>query len=1446
MIFGSHHKVNKSHDSTNTDESEATLRQRRTAPWRALFFFTTKANLPCLILGITCSVIAGLAAPFTAFLTGKVFNGFTEYAAGQWSKEKLHNEEIKYIIFLVCVAVAKSMIHSLDFTLWMSFGELQAKSARDRLFYGLLEKNTEWYDMRKNGIGALLPRLQAQIRDLQLATAQPLGSTFALTSEAILQLAQALYYSWDLTLVTLSTAPIIMIAMTYLGNGMQSSINKQQDMLSEGQKHSTSAFTAIETVKCFNGQEMELKKYTGVINVAADWYYRVINCAALQMALVVLLSVSMFVQGFYYGGVLMSKGSKTSGDIVTTFLSAVGALQALQNILPQMIVLEKGRTAGSTLRRIMAEVSKGSRVQFIRKLLQPATCKGHIEVRNLSFAYPARPDKLALDDVTMSIPRGELTFLIGKSGSGKSTLGQLLVGFYSCPSSIFVDGLSLETLDVTWLRSNITLVEQQSLLFNDTIFRNIAFGRRDHKGVTKAEVNDAAEFALLQMMIADMPNGLDTMVGYKGGKMSGGQRQRMALARARLRNTPVLLLDESTSALDTISRSLVMDAIRRWRHGKTTIIITHDVSQIRPSDYLFVLEHGKIADEGRRGDLETVGDSPFEQFLPKGHQVTRPENCFTDPEYIHESIIRHDQSSVSTEILSLPRQAHYDPLDTQLQLGENKWPSFIPKLINEHNPVQGFRGYGRLGVGNVGISPRARYVLNLDLTSPRSPTTNNRFSPLWGRVDSSTASPSVGNDIVDDNGDARLLEQWVDRTGQLAMEKRRGAFGIARKRAVLTNPAPASSTFNTSIKAQIRPLELQDGSYKLPYTKILATVWPHLDVSGRFMLLLGFWGATVHATGTPAFSYILSKLIATYSIPGGDKHKALVYSMAILAVATVDAVHTYIFRFFLEYIAQRWVDSVRSEALKRILDQPRAFFDDEQYSVSRLTDNLDRNAEEMRNIMGRFVPLIFIAAIMTAITLLWALATQWKLTLIALCAAPCIFLVTKAFSKVSGKWETLSNDASETTSSVVTETFTNIKTVRALMLESHFSDKYVAATNHALVVGFKRSLYSGFFYGLSSSAGALATAMVFYVGIRLTTTPASVNAVVQVFIMLMFAIQAVGDILEYIPQIGNAQDTASRLLHLANLPRDSHEHWGDTRVGTVGNIVFDDLRFSYPTRPEQTILHDVNLTIRPGTCVAIVGGSGSGKSTIANLLLRIYSTPRGPPLGTGCSDDLTIAGRDLKEIQTTSLRNLIVPVSQNPTLFAATAAENISYGLDVDSPYNNPTAIAAAAQQAGIHEFIQSLPSGYDTPIGDGGLGLSGGQAQRIAIARALVRHPSVLVLDEATSALDVEAASLIRATLKRLVDDPARVMTVIIITHSRDMMEIAEEVFVLDHGSVVEKGGLEELLDRNGALANLLNGGRYDEERVVQEDSGRRRGVLELKEPDWQARKRPRRGLRL
>ena len=978
-----------------------------------------------------------------------------------------------------------------------------------------------------------------------------------------------------------------------------------------------------------------------------------------------------------------------------------------------------------------------------------------------------RPDELALNKVTFRFPAGRTTFIVGESGSGKSTLGDLLLGFYSPVSGyILIDGHPIQTLDVNWIRNNVTLVQQRAVLFNETVFKNIAFGCKDHSKVRKEELKKAIETAFLQYTVSNLPQGLDTIVGSCGNAISGGQQQRVAIARARLRDTPVLILDEATSALDQASKVMVVDAIRRWRQGKTTIIITHDMSEVQADDFTYVLEKGEIVQADFKRKLEETQQGPFTRNsisavkFPKNMEQLPPPSPDVRPSVAHTRTVPH-------------RNFGWD--DSEAVRGQYRRISVQSVFVNRTRPPELVR-----------MPPS---TLSPDLFPSQRPSrlSFSTFNQVVmdGRSSNSTRTPYIN--------DAEKTETQYMHSDVMnaVLDQEKSAQSKKGRRDALSAIAAAllpgrKRKRNTTRTEDIIPLKL-----------ILITIWPMLTWKDRLLLIVGFACAAIHAAATPTFAYVFAKLLGTFSLPSHSQRpqKARTWSLSILGVAVVDAIATYFMHYLLEYCGQVWVNALRKEAFKRILDQPRSWFDAKENSSIRLTECLDRNAEEMRNLLGRFAAYVFVALIMTSVAILWSMILSWRFTLVGLTCAPFMYLMIRFFESTSSRWETRTNTAGSVVNAVFAETFTNIRTVRAFSLGSYFHRKYFRATHHALRIGLRRSVYAGFFFGLRSSVIVFIGALIYYYGAVLASSQTnSIQTIFTVMTMLLFSLESAASIVSLVPQISSSRATATSLLRLAQLPfRSSHEHTGSHRLSHPGPMTFKNLSFTYPTQPTHPILQNLTLTIPPGGhSIALVGASGSGKSTLTSLLLGLH-----PPT----SGTLTFNDHPISTLHIPTLRSLIALVPQNPPLFPTTIANNITYAL----PSTPIETIHTAARAAGLHNFITSLPLGYATPIGPGGTGLSGGQATRLAIARAIIRRPKVLILDEATRGLDWGNVRGIREMVRGLVREG---VGVVVVTHDVGMMRGCEEVVVLEGGRVRERGGFEELVRRGGELGRLLGGG--------------------------------------
>lgn len=1013
---------------------------------------------------------------------------------------------------------------------------------------------------------------------------------------------------------------------------------------------------------------------------------------------------------------------------------------------------------------------------------------------------------------------------------------------------ILIDGKPIQTLDLHWLRSQITLVQQQSLLFNETINQNIALGRCQCSTISADDVELACQFADLQDTINDLPEGINTVTGSAGISLSGGQRQRVAIARARLRDTPILILDESTSALDPKSRLLVMASIREWRESKTTIIITHDIEQIFDDDFVYVLENGQIVQQGYRNKLEEDGFGQFASFMTassttkssQGFGVRSdsllPPRVAVDHKYTVDTTPTNGVSNISDEKHHFPTFFGIKDHSTKESytinrrlsrrmlavmttdiVAENIWKSPDSSATSSGTPLMLTKPPSTLqglGIGPDPCMPSSVYAAHY----PHQ----RDFSPKSQQDHNKTHKSTSSKALVQEFEMAQVAEEECT---YMSTELSQSYQSKVKQRPIDKDSKCVQGSLHGDLLKNAEDVETYPTD-EASMSAILSTVWPILGWHDRLVLALGVLTAFINAAATPAFSYVLARLLNTYYTPTKQMTEPRTWAISILGIAIIDGLSSFYFHWCFEYCGQVWIDSLRGQAMRRILAQPKSWFDRDENSPRALSEDLDRNIEEMRNMLGRFAGYAFVAASMMAIAIVWAFVVCWKLTMVGLASTPVVFIFTRLFETTAAKWERRSNTMAGRSAEIFTETITNIRIVRALTLEKYFESKHRKATIEAYDIGKKRAAYSGFFFGLSDSTNSFLTALVLYYGAILVGSERwSVGSVIQVVTLLLFSSSNAAAIMAFIPQISSSKATASRALHLTHLPLiASHEALGFLYITSPFPIRLHHLSFTYPSRPKTAVLNDLSLTIHAGSCTAIVGPSGSGKSTIASLLLGLYA-PTPTPQHTSIPA-LSFQHLPASSINITSLRSTMALVSQTPALFPASIADNITYGVAEGSPLRQHTIyIEQAARAAGIHDFIAGLVEGYATRIGEGGQRLSGGQAQRIVIARALLRRPRLLVLDEATSALDAESAEGIRRVLRDLVargrseedegtgqylrerdgDGSGPGIAVVMITHSVDMMRMADKIVVVEQGRVVQEGGFEELKRKDGPFRRLI-----------------------------------------
>ncbi|KAI0859689.1 P-loop containing nucleoside triphosphate hydrolase protein [Xylaria cubensis] len=1410
---------------TSTDAGQSASQQPEKPSFRDLFTFMTWHHSWLLLAGLLGSVLSGALEASMSILLGRIFAVISEFGSGHLTGPETMAQVSSWCVLLAVVGGGGFLVNFAFLFSWVAFSELQARNIRSRIFRGLLKKDMKWFDTRPDGVASLLIRIQTQTRELQTASSVALGCLTSNIATSIANLIVALYTAWKLTLVLLASVPLSVVILHLLRRPVQAAIHAQRQELSRASKYAFSAISAIDLVKVFNGVDHETWQYLAAIRRSMQKYLIQTRATAAQLGYVKFWIDSLFVVGFYYGAVLVGQGLNP-GSVLTTFYAALAALQAIEAFVPFYLVLAKGTSAAQSLRSVAQNIEGGRTIYPMMGGYIPRGCEGDVEMRNISFAYPSNPSKIVLQRSSFHFRAGELCFVVGRSGSGKSTLGNLLLKLYEPLSGeILIDGNAIRTLDIGWLRYNVTLIQQTSVLFNDTFFMNVAFGHITPTRVSIEEVKAACETALLQTTISGLPYGMYTNVGADGHNLSGGQKQRLALARAKLRDPPVLVLDEITSGLDPVSRGLIMEAIRTWRQGKTTIIITHEVAQIKDHDFVYVMDDGYIVQEGLYSELKKQRHGLLSQLVTTATAPAPSEDRSTS-----EFQARRKGSSIVNFSRPLSDASQNDPLVPGSPTPGEALPG-IPS--SSHDVFKMARHSSQLRLLG---DHRLRHMDTAGTLNTLAAAAQDTRRKGLSRMIATLSRQFISTRALTPQQSVTRIADEQSHT-QLSPIKTGSIFHLqALGDTVQSSRHDSSSSGSRHGAERGRRIELDTAHDENPFKddeetasmsliSIYKTVWPCLGFKEKIFILLGFSLTLVVAGSVPAFSVVFAHLLASLYEKEDRLKKGQEWAIILLGIAMTSAIAISLSRYLLEWAGQVWINTLRRQAFNRVLRQPKAWFENPSNSASRINECLDRNAEEMRNLVGRFAPLLLVVIVTVLASVIWALAISWKLTLVSLASGPMLIAATKGYSAITSKWELRCNKAAEETSAIVTETFTNIRVVRALTLEGFFNKKHKKSAQNTFELGVNKAIITALLYACWQSMFWFMMALVFWYATVLLTTHQEITVpeILQVVNLLVLGLSTASNTLNSVPGISAAQATASRLLYYAYLPLDSsHETKGTKTLARPLPIRFDSLSFAYPSKRNYPVLRNLTASFDAGVSTALVGPSGCGKSTIISIILGLYAPSTSSASIQRWSSDhsLMFSSVPFQQVDISKLREQIGYVPQTPFLFPASIAGNIAYGLLEDSPLRTPSNIEQAAREAGIHDFIRSLPDGYDTIVGDGGQTLSGGQAQRVCIARALARRPKILVLDEPTSALDAESAEGIRQTIQRLLD-PERHnqdnsvgtrkherLCVIMVTHSQDMMRIADRILVIDLGRVVESGTYEELYEKKGKFAELVSGG--------------------------------------
>ncbi|XP_022141195.1 ABC transporter B family member 13-like isoform X3 [Momordica charantia] len=577
--------------------------------------------------------------------------------------------------------------------------------------------------------------------------------------------------------------------------------------------------------------------------------------------------------------------------------------------------------------------------------------------------------------------------------------------------------------------------------------------------------------------------------------------------------------------------------------------------------------------------------------------------------------------------------------------------------------------------------------------------------------------------------------------------------------------------------------------------KLNAPEWPYA--------VLGSLGAILAGVQAPLFALGITHVLSAFYSPHHSQIKEEVQHIAFVFIGVaILTIPIYLLQhYFYTLMGERLTARVRLLLFSAILSNEVAWFDFDENNTGSLTSILASDATLVRSALADRISTIVQNLALTVSAFIIAFTFSWRLAAVVVASLPLLIgasITEQLFLKgFGGDYSRAYNRAT----AIAREAIANIRTVAAFGTEDKISTQFAFELNKPNKQAVLRGHIAGFGYGISQFFAFCSYALgLWYASTLIKHKDSNFGDIMKSFMVLIITSLAIAETLALAPDIVKGSQALGSVFNILyrKTAIDSDNPSAEMVTDIRGDVEFRNVSFKYPARPDITILEDLNLRVSAGKSLAVVGQSGSGKSTVIALVMRFYD----PISGT-----ISIDGRDIRSFNLRSLRMKIGLVQQEPTLFSTTIYENIKYGNHEASEIE----VMKAAKAANAHGFVSRMPNGYETHVGDRGVQLSGGQKQRVAIARAILKDPSILLLDEATSALDAASEKQVQEALDRLMEG----RTTIIVAHRLTTIRDADRIAVLKNGRVVEIGSHDSLLKNpNSVYKQLVN---FQQETTVQ-----------------------------
>ncbi|XP_027350636.1 ABC transporter B family member 11-like isoform X2 [Abrus precatorius] len=603
-----HDETTAAESSTNGEESEKSKQKEKaeTVPYHRLFSFADSTDIILMVVGTIGAIGNGLGMPLMTLLFGQMIDSFGN---NQFSPD-IVKEVSKVALKFVYLGIGTGVAAFLQVACWMVTGERQAARIRSLYLKTILRQDIAFFDKETNA-GEVIGRMSGDTILIQDAMGEKVGRFLQLVATFIGGFVIAFIKGWLLTVVMLSTLPLLVAAGAAMAVIIGKTASRGQTAYAKAAHVVEQTIGSIRTVASFTGEKQAVSSYKKFLAHAYKSGVHEGFVAGMGLGIVMLVIFCGYALAVWFGAKMVMEKGYGGGTVVNVIVAVLNASMSLGQASPSMSAFAAGQAAAYKMFQTIERKPEIDAYDPNGKTLEDI--HGEIHLRDVYFSYPARPEELIFNGFSLHIPSGTTAALVGQSGSGKSTVISLIERFYDPQAGeVLIDGTNVKEFQLRWIRGKIGLVSQEPVLFASSINDNIAYGK---EGATIEEIRAATELANAAKFIDKLPQGLDTMVGEHGTQLSGGQKQRIAIARAILKDPRILLLDEATSALDAESERIVQQALDRIMVNRTTVIVAHRLSTVRNADMIAVIHRGKMVEKGTHIELIKDPEGAYSQLI---------------------------------------------------------------------------------------------------------------------------------------------------------------------------------------------------------------------------------------------------------------------------------------------------------------------------------------------------------------------------------------------------------------------------------------------------------------------------------------------------------------------------------------------------------------------------------------------------------------------------------------------------------------------------------------------------------------------------------------------------------------------------------------------------------------------------------------------------------------